>query len=69
MAIKTEQSIIILECKHPIDVTVGKTYEVYRDNNDMFEDGGEKYIIDDKGQENYSVWMLCKVNEMNMTYS
>lgn len=64
MTIKVGKSIKILKCKHPIPVTIGKIYDVYTDNNDSFEDGGEKYIIDDEGKANYSIWALCKVEEV-----
>lgn len=61
MTTKNGQLIQIIECKHPIAVTIGRKYEVYADNNDLFQGGGEKYIIDDEGKANYSVWTFCKV--------
>ncbi|MCT2196181.1 hypothetical protein M3G15_13645 [Paenibacillus sp. p3-SID1389] len=64
MTTKTGQLIRIIECNHPIPVTIGKIYDVYADNNDLFQGGGEKYIIDDEGKANYSVWTLCKVEEV-----
>ena len=63
MTTTTGQLIRIIECNHPIAVTAGRIYEVYTDNNVLFE-GGEKYIIDDEGKANYSIWALCKVVEV-----
>lgn len=42
-------------------VTEGHIYKINRKfyMNEIFEDG-EEYVIDDDGNDNFSVWTLCK---------
>ncbi|MBA9087672.1 hypothetical protein FHR92_004157 [Fontibacillus solani] len=54
------KSITIIECAHPLAVTVGKTYQVLTTDNPILVDG-EMYIVDDNGNDNYAVFTLCKV--------
>ncbi|MGM1044760.1 MAG: hypothetical protein ACQEXX_01300 [Bacillota bacterium] len=42
------------------NLTEGKTYEIHRNySNELFENG-EISVIDDNGDDNYGILMLCK---------